>query len=140
MRFAALFLALFAGPALADGFCFGRFYDEDHMRAHPVQKVEEMFFGTVTGRPVLQVRLRTWDTYVFAGADCRETGGVLACDLENGLGNFTIEGRPDGTIMLRIGDRDVMLEPTDGQDIVFLLHDAGDDRAFRLYPGKGCIS
>lgn len=141
MRFAIVLLMLaLPGPLAAQGFCFGRYYDEDHMRGHPVQTVEEIFFGTLTGRPMLQVRLKSSATYVYGFAECRGSGAVLVCDVENGQGDFTTERQGDGTLMLRIGARDVMLERGGDQEIVFLQHDSGDDRVFRLYPGKGCIS
>lgn len=130
----------FAGSAHAQGVCFGRYYDEDHMRSHPAQRVEEIFFGTQTGTPILQVRMKDSDTYIYGFAECREQRGMVACEIENDQGNFTVKGPGDGTVMLRVGASDVRLERGGDQEIVYLQHDAGDDRAFKLYQGKGCIN
>lgn len=134
-------LALFIPTAVqAQGVCFGRFYDAAHMRSHPNQQVEEIFFGTLTGRPILQVRLRHSSNYIYGYATCREQHGFVACDVENQQGNFTVKGPGDGTVMLRVGAGDVQLERGGDQEIVYLQHDAGDDRVFKLYQGKGCIN
>ncbi len=139
MKLMAL-VVFFAATGVANAqSCFGRYYDDAHLDAHPEQGVQEIFFGTLTGRPILQVRLEGSQNYIYGYADCRDTGNVLACNLENNQGNFSIRAEPDGTIMLFVGASDVYLERGGDQQIVYLQHDAGDDRVFRLYQGKGCM-
>ena len=139
MKFAAFSLCvLLASPASAFS-CFGRYYDDAHLDRHPEQTVQEIFFGDLTGRPMLQVRLEGRQSYIYGYAECRDTGRFLSCNLENGQGNFTVQRQPDGTMLLRVGVMDVRLERGGEQEIILLQHDRGDDRVFKLYAGKGCI-
>ncbi len=140
MKYIALGLILTAASPASAQYCFGRYFDDAHLRGHPQQTVQEIFFGTLTGRPILQVRLAGRQNYIYGYADCRDSGARLNCELENDQGNFSVEGRPDGTLLLRVGNRDVMLERGGEQETVLLQHDAGDDRTFLLYSGKGCIN
>lgn len=136
----ALLCILIAPTAYAQGSCYGRFYEEEHMASHPEQTVEEIFFGTVTGVPILQVRLRGAETYLWQASSCEDAGTHLACALEGSGGNFRVTVAGEGTITLDIGPGDVLLERGGDQDIALLSDSTGDDRSFLLYQGKGCIN
>jgi len=130
---------LLAGPGAAQT-CFGRSYDDAHLDRHPDQTVQEIFFGDLTGQSILQVRLEGRQSFVYGYATCRDTGRFLSCALENAQGNFTVQERPDGTVLLRVGAMDVRLERGGTQEIILLRHDQGDDTVFKLFAGKECMN
>ena len=132
-----IILGLAASQASAQS-CFGRFYDEAHMAAHPDQQVEEIFFGTLRGAPILQLRRKEDDSYSWSAARCNKGGGALVCTVQNGSGAFVIEDQGDGTVILGLGPHGVTLN--DGIGPVSVSPQHSDDQYFRLYQGRGCLN
>lgn len=130
-------LATLGAPAAAQQ-CFGRYYTPEHMSEHPDQTVEEIFFGTLRGDPILQVRLKTDDDYGWGEAKCEVGGGDLVCTLARGSGAFVIRDQGDGTVLLGLLPNGVILR--DGQTPVTVNPRQSDDSRFVLYPGKGCLN
>ncbi len=133
----ALLSISIAAPVSAQS-CFGRFYTEEHMSARPNQTVEEVFFGTLRGTPILQMRRASDDSYSWSEARCNEGGGALACTVQSGSGAFIVEAQEDGTLILGLGPNGVTLN--DGVGPITVNPRETDDQYFRLYAGRGCLN
>ena len=134
-------LATAALPAAAQQ-CYGRYYEDSHMAAHPQQQMVEVFFGELRGVPILQVRPRGHDWYTWEEAECEFlTDTLLHCNPYDTPGAFTVEWQDDGTVLLRIAESGVVLtREGDGKGPVAISGTVGDDRVFKLYPGRGCLN
>ena len=133
----ALLLTVIALPASAQS-CFGVFFTEEHMAAHPDQQVEEIFFGTLRGEPILQVRRLGDASYSWSPAKCREGGGALVCTVQEGGGAFVVEDQDDGTVILGLGPHGVTLDAGEGP--ITIDPQVSDDQYYRLYAGRGCLN
>lgn len=131
--------------------CYGRSYSFDHLNAHPNQKVVDIVFSHYPTRQELlgldgafqpypetprfvgkvDVWLRgeneSWQTDAF----CEPSGDGMACGIECDGGQFRLEARDGGKLLLT-GGGDLSFEQCDAGPRV--LTRAPDDKSFLLSP------
>jgi len=168
--FIALVLCLPAGADPFDDFdalfppgkpsCFTRFYDADHMQAHPQQTVTSL--RVVRGYPGLlyeddidkpppredrRAKIEVIATFrdsgkagklkrLAGGAGCYVNVDTIHCasDTCNG-GGFTVVREPEGTIVIKLQDNGwFSLRGSCGAEDSRSLAHGADDRTFRLAP------
>jgi hypothetical protein len=141
--------------------CFARFYDADHMQAHPQQTVTSLrlvrsypgllYEDDIDKPPPREDRRakieviatfrdsgKTSKLKRFAGgAGCYVNVDTIHCasDTCNG-GGFTVVREPEGTILIKLQDNGwFSLRGSCGGDDDRSLARGADDRTFRLAPG-----
>ena len=125
--------------------CYLRYYNEDHLAAHPAQQVASVQIGPEYysfGQSPLQLRVvmnRRGDFQEFrAQAYCDDDGKALNCQLEGDAGAFRLEPGRDGALRLSVAPRGMSFEADTG----FLTLDGqkADDRVFLLpaVPADSC--
>lgn len=144
-----LAVAVLGAPAAAASFrdqwkagapgCFARAYDDQHLAAHPRQRVTRFALGPSrmiapgeTGRFEITFSLMLKgdsEVYEWQGI-CRAAAKAVHCGAEGDAGSFTI--RPEGSNIL-VGIDSLVLEGEKG--FTPDLGVGGDDRVLRLYPG-----
>lgn len=148
-KVSALFLAVLAGPALAqsptdlmfpsDARCYARKYTADHLARHPEQRVTGMALRP--DRQAAAPLLGLWLTVTLRGAPggtfealaaCENIEHTLYCTMEGDAGAFSIEPDKGKAVLVTTGSRGIGLENEAG--FVTLERDRGDDRSFLLRP------
>lgn len=125
--------------------CYLRYYNDDHLAAHPAQQVAQILVGPEYGsfaETPLQLRvvvnLRGDFQEFRAQAYCEDAGRALNCLMEGDAGAFQLEPGRDGALRLSVAPRGMSFEGAAG----FLTLDGqmADDRTFLLpaVPADSC--
>jgi hypothetical protein len=75
--------------------------------------------------------------YYSSLAYCSTERAILACGMEGDAGAFTLEGKKDSALMLRVGSYGMSFEGENG--FVTLEPDRGDDRVFLIPNVKAAL-
>lgn len=126
--------------------CYGRTYDDAHLKGHPQQKVRRIEIDMdktdsnerentaehfELGMAVMTTKSNEWygnAAYCKAGADSAE------CYLDGDGGKFKLTPAEGGAVRLETGDYGIGFEGA--TDFIELKADSGDDRVFVLKPGR----
>lgn len=124
--------------------CYQRVYSDEHLAAHPQQRVTAMTIAADPEMPAnpwpavaLNVRLRGSDGgSAQAVAWCENTGDTLFCMMEGDAGAFSIAPAKGSAVLVTVSRDGMGFETETG--FVTLEAKRGDDRSFLLRPVDGC--
>lgn len=108
------------------------------MDAHPLQQVTQIALGRDGYTPGEAEQVLRLQVFVRGGdwgeslAFCRPAAPGMVCGVEGDGGSFSLEGRPDGRLMLRPLGEGVVVEGRLG--FYRLSAKVGDDGAFLIPP------
>lgn len=126
--------------------CYGRTYDDVHLKGHPEQKVRRIEIDmdktdanervNNAERFELGVAVMTTksDEWYGNAAICRAGPDSAECFLDGDGGKIKLTPADDGSVRLETGDYGIGFEGT--TDFIELKSDSGDDRVFVLKPGR----
>lgn len=139
------FDAVFAAPQ--DGKpCYGRTYDDAHLKSHPSQKVRRIEIDmdktdsnereNTAERFELGIAVMTTKSSEWYGnaAYCKAAEQSAECYIDGDGGKFKLTAADDGAVRLETGDYGIGFEGE--KDFIELSGTAGDDRVFLLKPGR----
>ena len=124
--------------------CYARSYSDDHLKAHPGQRVAEIEIDMAKvnpdGKPITEeaielgfgIKLKDKTHWYTNVAICKSEGAHISCFLEGDGGAFTLSAAQDGAVRLETGNYGIAMEGAD--DFVELSGTEGDDRVFILQP------
>lgn len=126
--------------------CYGRTYDEAHLKSHTQQTVRAIEIDMAQsnaseiantperfelGFAVMTRKSAEW----YGGvAICKAAGDQAECFLEGDGGKFKLTSAADGAVRLETGGYGLAFEGT--KDFIELSGKDGDDRVFLLNPGR----
>lgn len=126
--------------------CYGRTYDDAHLKAHPEQKVRRIEIDMdktnandrvntaenfELGMAIMTTKSSEW--YGNA-AFCKAADQSAECFLDGDGGKFKLTAADDGAVRLETGDYGIGFEGE--KDFVEFSGSSGDDRVFLLKPGR----
>jgi hypothetical protein len=126
----------FGAAAPHSGGCFLRQYSDSHLAKHPDQRVTFINLAPVPlyARPdqiILNVLIRLrGGAYASGMAYCEPAGQGLSCGMEGDAGMFSLTGKQDGALLLKVGSYGMSFETE--TEFVTLEPDKGDDREFLI--------
>ena len=141
-----LFDTYFASKANATA-CYGRSYDDAHLKAHPEQTVQrleiDMTKANADGKLNTAERfelgfailLKTSSEWYGQNAICKTSASAMECYLEGDGGLFKLMPADGGGLRLETGDYGIAIEGS--HDALQLSGKDGDDRVFLLNASRG---
>lgn len=126
--------------------CYGRTYDDAHLKAHPEQKVRRIEIDmdktdanereNTAERFELGIAVMTTKSSEWYGnaAYCKAGAESAECYIDGDGGKFKLTAAGDGAVRLESGDYGIGFEGA--KDFIELKGDSGDDRVFVLKPDR----
>lgn len=126
--------------------CYGRTYDDAHLKSHPSQKVRRIEIDmdktdsneheNTAERFELGIAVMTTKSSEWYGnaAYCKAAEQSAECYIDGDGGKFKLTAADDGAVRLETGDYGIGFEGE--KDFIELSGTAGDDRVFLLKPGR----
>jgi hypothetical protein len=127
--------------------CFARSYDDDHLEAHPGQRVRSIAINlskaNSDGTPNIPdhfavsfaVMLTSGGDWFGQAASCKTNETDFECSIDGDGGIFTLTPQKGGGLRLDAGDEGITIDSAD-PEITLSDKDGEDDRAFELVPSK----
>lgn len=126
--------------------CYGRSYDDAHIKEHPQQNVQriEIDFDKASAGGVVNtperfelgfaLMLTTSSEWYGQVAICKAAADSADCYLEADGGRFKLTNAGDGALKLETGNYGIVIEGS--VDAASLSGSEGDDRVFVLKPAR----
>lgn len=126
--------------------CYGRTYDDAHLKSHPSQKVRRIEIdmdktdsnerANTAERFELGIAVMTTKSGEWYGnaAYCKAAEQSAECYIDGDGGKFKLTAADDGAVRLETGDYGISFEGE--KDFIELSGTGGDDRVFLLKPGR----
>ncbi len=126
--------------------CYGRTYDDAHLKSHPeqlVRRIEIDMDKTDANDRVntaerfelgMAVMTKTSSEWYGNAAICKAVADSAECFLDGDGGKFKLTAADDGALRLETGDYGIGFEGE--KDFIELKATSGDDRVFLLKPGR----